>query len=89
MARKRGLMCRVLAEFCEDREDLLRTFSAQRDEAKKMVMKALYGGSTEGMPSFLVRLGEEVRTITQTLVDLHITQIPPTLRKNSPASVAA
>ena len=89
MARKRGLVCPVLDEFCADRETLLRSFCEDRDEAKKMVMKALYGGSTEGMPPFLQRLGDEVRLITQTLVSLHLLAIPPSLRKNSPASLAA
>ena len=89
MAQKNGLVCRTLAEYCEERETLLGTFHPQREKAKKMAMTALYGGSTDGMPPFLQRLGEEMRTLLQTLVRLYRENVPPTLRKNSVPSLGS
>ena len=86
-AEKHGLVCRTLREFCEERDRLLPTFSDDRDTAKQMAMKALYGGSTEGMPPFLQRLGEEARMMGSVISTLYREQVPPTLRKNSPSSI--
>lgn len=73
---RQGWDCRVLRRYVETREEILEevqtSLNIERWEAKERILAVLFGGSPEGLPSFIVRdLVPEIRRIMTNIWSTH------------------
>jgi hypothetical protein len=70
-ARRNGWVCNFLSTYNNNREAYLKLISDDRDEAKKAVIALFFGQRRKDLPTFFLRLQEELEILVKNLQATH------------------